>query len=68
MKFREGGAEQRQADFQALGPTNIRTNSDGVTVGNLPDGTRIILRTSRDNGMTLEHRSDSRGIIFKLRY
>ncbi|BBE09073.1 Uncharacterized protein MCB1EB_0912 [Mycoavidus cysteinexigens] len=66
----DGTRTTADADFDALGLSDIRaidTNYGQGRVGNLPDGTTVIVRPSRDGRPTIEFQSSNR-TIREIRY
>jgi len=47
---RHGGVSQANADFDALGPRDVRSIPNGGRVGTLPDGRTVVVRPSSGRG------------------
>ena len=63
------GFEAAQKDFDALNPSNVKTYSNGTTVGTLPDGRTINVRPKSSGGYpTTEIYDPKTGKSIKIRY
>lgn len=63
----EGGREQRDRDFDALGVTEVKDRGKGTRTGRLPDGRAVNARDSKVDGVpTIQIQDGKRDI--KIRY